>query len=116
MIPIVRALTGQRPFPFPSAVLWFVKMETGVPVNEIRPINDLAQISPRPLLFIHGGQDFVVPAHNSQDMYEAAGEPKELFLLPNGQHTKLVAIDPVGYETQLTAFLDKYLGAQPGSR
>ncbi len=47
----------------------------------------VAQIAPRALLLIHASGDDVVPAFVSQRLYEAAGEPKELWLLPDGSHT-----------------------------
>ncbi|KAH7376862.1 Alpha/Beta hydrolase protein [Plectosphaerella cucumerina] len=51
------------------------------------PLSDLDVISPRPVLFISGDQ-----AHSlefSEDAYEAAAEPKELFWVPNAGHVDL---------------------------
>lgn len=45
------------------------------------------RIPPRPLLFVHCEGDEVVPAHISQQLYDAVAEPKALWLLPGGDHT-----------------------------
>lgn len=51
------------------------------------PFNDIDTISPRPMLFIAGDQ-----AHSryfSEDAYERAAEPKELFWVPGAGHADL---------------------------
>lgn len=107
--PIVQALSGRPPFPFPAAVMWFVNLETGVNVSEVRPIDDLAQITPRPILFIHGEGDTVVPVTNSQDMFEAAGEPKEILIIPNAEHGGFLDAAPQEFEQRFVGFFDQYL-------
>lgn len=49
-------------------------------------LDSIERISPIPLLLIHGEQDAVVSATHSQRLYEAAAEPKALWLLPQGRH------------------------------
>lgn len=39
-----------------------------------------------PVLFIHGTSDGLVPAHMSQDLFDAASEPKRLLLIPDAGH------------------------------
>ena len=51
------------------------------------PFNDIETISPRPMLFIAGDK-----AHSrefSEDAYKRAGEPKELYIVPNAGHVDL---------------------------
>ena len=51
------------------------------------PFNDINTISPRPMLFIAGEN-----AHSrefSEDAYSLAGEPKELYIVPNAGHVDL---------------------------
>ncbi|GGE94069.1 alpha/beta hydrolase [Hymenobacter cavernae] len=48
---------------------------------------DLApQVSPRPLLLVHGTADEVLPAACSENIYARAGQPKELLLYPGCRH------------------------------
>jgi alpha-beta hydrolase superfamily lysophospholipase len=44
------------------------------------------RLSPRPLLLVHCEGDEVVPSHLSRRIYDAAAEPKSLWLLPEGDH------------------------------
>lgn len=66
------------------------------------PFNDIATISPRPMLFITGDQ-----AHSrefSEEAYRLAAEPKELVVVPDAGHVDLydrVDLIPFG---KLTAF------------
>ena len=84
--PIVQALTGRPPLPFPAAVTMMVNLLSGVNVSEVRPVDDLPQIAPRPLLFVHGADDVVVPASSSEVMFAAAAEPKDLLIIPQAGH------------------------------
>lgn len=110
VVPIVRALTGGYPPALhPAAVLWFASQETGTDLNTVQPINDLAQIAPRPILFIHGEQDMVVPPADAEAMYAAASEPKELYIVPGADHENFFKVEPVEYEQRLLTFLDTHL-------
>jgi len=44
------------------------------------------ELSPRPLLLIHGERDRNLPARCSRDIYEWANEPKELVIYPDCGH------------------------------
>ena len=46
----------------------------------------VAQVSPRPLLVLHGTADEILPAACSQDIYARAHEPKEILLYPGCRH------------------------------
>lgn len=56
--------------------------------DDYSPSASVAAISPLPLLLIHGESDVVVPFHDSQQLFERAGEPKELWLVPGAGHTQ----------------------------
>lgn len=73
------------------------------------PFNDIETISPRPLLFITGDQ-----AHSrefSEDAYQRAAEPKELYIVPGAGHVDLydrVTLIPFD---KLASFFNKHLAA-----
>ena len=56
--------------------------------NKLSPKKTVQNIAPVPLLLIHGTADQVVPYKHAQKLFEKAGEPKELWTVPNGQHTE----------------------------
>lgn len=49
-------------------------------------IDVVDRISPVPLLLIHGQRDPVVDARHSQRLFEAARDPKDLWLIPDARH------------------------------
>lgn len=49
-------------------------------------IDGLADLSPMPLLFVHGEEDEVLPASCSRQLYEQADQPKRLILYPHCLH------------------------------
>jgi len=51
------------------------------------------RINPRPLLLVHCEHDEVVPVHISEAIYNAAEEPKSLWILPEGGH-RFASHDP----------------------
>jgi hypothetical protein len=54
--------------------------------EEYSPLPVVEKIAPIPLLVIHGDQDPIVPVHHSWQLYEAAREPKDLWIVPGGVH------------------------------
>ena len=54
--------------------------------RQIRPIDVIGQIAPRPVLLLHGARDEVVPPADAQALYDRAGEPRELIILPEAGH------------------------------
>ncbi|SIR40951.1 hypothetical protein SAMN05421840_12023 [Shewanella morhuae] len=67
----------------------------------------IAEISPRPVLFIHGEK-----AHSryfSETAFAAAAEPKELMIIPGANHTDLYdQVDIIPFD-KLTAFFKQHL-------
>lgn len=71
------------------------------------PFNDIETISPRPLLFIAG--DHAHSIEFSQDAYNRAAEPKELYLVPDAGHVDLYdRLDKIPFD-KLESFFTKYL-------
>ena len=58
--------------------------------NDYKPLEEIAAISPTPVLIIHGMADRVIPPHHGDALYAAAGEPKEIWLLPDIGHIQSV--------------------------
>jgi fermentation-respiration switch protein FrsA (DUF1100 family) len=54
----------------------------------VPPTEAAAMISPTPLLIVHGDQDIYFPPDHGQDLYDAASEPKELWLIPGFGHAE----------------------------
>lgn len=56
------------------------------------PIALVDRVAPTPLLVVHGEEDPYLTTDNARELYAAAGEPKELWILPGYGHAEL-AVD-----------------------
>ncbi|MBE9134558.1 alpha/beta hydrolase, partial [Tychonema sp. LEGE 07196] len=59
-----------------------------------------------PVLFIHGTADTVVPAQMSKKLFDAAPEPKQLYMVPDGGHNNVAEIGGAEYLQRLSQFWD----------
>ena len=57
----------------------------------VPPADAAAQIAPVPLLIVHGDQDGYFPIEHATQLYEAANEPKELWIVPGFGHAESAA-------------------------
>lgn len=105
----VRVLANLPPFPFAPLMIYFGSREAGIDISQVRPIDVVDDIAPRPLLIIHGRLDRLVPVDNAERLYAAAGEPRQLYLIDNAGHYPLIEPDPVGFETTFKAFFAEHL-------
>lgn len=77
------------------------------------PIQRVAQIAPRALLLIAPSGDRTVSPAQSQRMFDAAGEPKELFIVEGAAHADAHAAAPEAYERRVLDFLARHLDGVP---
>lgn len=64
----------------PDPLQWLESLYT------VRPETAIACLSGRPLLMVHGREDELVPVEHAKQLYELAGEPKELLILEGAGH------------------------------
>jgi pimeloyl-ACP methyl ester carboxylesterase len=57
----------------------------------VPPADAAALIAPVPLLIVHGDQDGYLPIEHATQLYEAANEPKELWIVPGFGHAESAA-------------------------
>ena len=81
------------PYPMINPLAKYIaQIETGVKINEIDPLKDIARISPRPVYIVHGTGDMVAPPDAGRKLYDAAGEPRFLWEAENVQHLMIYQI------------------------
>ncbi len=101
--------TGLPAFPFAPLIVFFGQMQSGANIDQVRPVEDIGRIAPRPVMIIRGGQDLWVPAFNADRLYAAAGEPKELWDAPDAGHSMVMEVYPEEYERRVVGFFDRHL-------
>ncbi len=99
--------THLPPFPFAPLTIFWGERITHINLKAIRPAQDIAALAPRPILLISDLLDLIVdePA-DGELLYANAGEPKELWQLPDCQHVQCFATYPDAYISRVSAFLE----------
>jgi fermentation-respiration switch protein FrsA (DUF1100 family) len=96
---------GYHPRAVNSGNAWSVT--TPISFMNMPILTYIKEISPRPILFIHGEK-----AHSryfSETAYEAAAQPKELYIVPNANHVDLYdRVDMIPFD-KMTRFFNQNL-------
>jgi dipeptidyl aminopeptidase/acylaminoacyl peptidase len=77
--------------------------------EQVRALDAIAHVSPKPLLYIHGDQDRRISTEQAFRLFEAAEGPKELWLLENADHGQVHSIGLEQLMPQIVLFLDQAL-------
>ena len=83
----------------------------GGDLEQSDPLRWVAKIAPRGLFLIHGEEDPYVSVEEVRRLYDAAGEPKELWIAPGAGHRRVDQVYPDDYRDRVVSFFDRYLGA-----
>ena len=121
--PEIEALVADSPFatledeldlrvPYPllnPLIRFFAERETGLHLDMLRPVDDIGSISPRPVFLIQGMGDTMVPLDSVQRLYDAAGEPRQLWTEMDVPHLNMYAYYRKRYTKQVIKFFNTYL-------
>lgn len=76
------------------------------------PIDRVADVSPKPLLLVHGEADDLIPPRMSEELYQSAREPKRIRMIPRmGHNDDWRSSDPLFVSTIL-----EFLNSPPNSQ
>jgi len=78
-------------------------------LSEASPIRWVGRIAPRPVLFIHGDRDPYVTVADVESLYAAAGEPKQLWRVPEAGHREVDQHRPAEYRQRVIGFFEQHL-------
>ena len=101
-------------FPFaPLVIFWGTRM-TGIKLNNIRPVEEISAIAPRPIFLISDLADAIVDEpFDGELLYANAGHPKELWQVPECHHVQCFTVYREDFLRRVSAFLEKSFGAGP---
>lgn len=93
--------------PFFQAALFY---HTGKLLSDIDPIDTVPKAT-SPVMFIHGGQDTLVPPDTCDELAAAAGsKDKGVYIFENAGHANALSVNPEGYQFVITRFLQTIPG------
>ena len=98
------------PTVFLPPLLFMVKIMYGVDFTAIKPVESVSEIAPRPVFFIHGELDEVVPLEHVYRLQQASKNPQDqLWVVPQVHHVMAYSAHPEEYMSKITAFFDAVL-------
>jgi alpha-beta hydrolase superfamily lysophospholipase len=83
-------------------------LETADALIEFRPEDQIGRLAPRPVLLVHGAADRLVPVDESRSLFERAGSPRRLEVLPGVGHFDWVMPGSHGF-TDVTQRVIRFL-------
>jgi uncharacterized protein len=89
-------------------LLWQLPLWTGVSAEDLRPIDELPGLG-APVLIASGALDKHTSWPETQRLFNAAPQPKELWRVDGAAHVDLHAFTPAAYERRVLHFLAKHL-------
>ena len=95
--------------PFSPLSLKLIEWRAAIDLDELRPVEDVGRLSPRPLMLIHGTADAVVPLRDSEHLLAAAGAPAELWRVDGASHGDTVAPGGATASERVAAFFQRSL-------
>jgi len=89
--------------------IWLMGLRLGCSLSEADPIRWVDKIAPRALFIIHGALDPFVAVEQARELYAAADQPKEIWIVPEAGHRQADRRHPEEYRHRILAFFDQWL-------
>ena len=90
---------------------WQFKPRLGIDAESLRPIDHIGKIS-SPKLLIVGAEDQHTTLEESRRLFDAASEPKQLWVVGGAKHVDLYPVTKKEYEQHVVGFFGKFLRPQ----
>lgn len=98
------------PYPLINPLAKFItKVETGIDLDQVSPLNEIGKISPRLVYIVHSTADIVAPPTAGEKLFNAAKEPRFLWLEKDAAHLAIYLENPRRYQRRLGDFFDEWL-------
>jgi pimeloyl-ACP methyl ester carboxylesterase len=98
------------PAPVVNAALAVTRRRLGFDPEDYSPVKVVGRIAPRPLFLIQGDRDARMPPVEGERLFAVAGEPKELWTVPEADHGEIWEKAGTAFEDRVRAFYKKVLG------
>jgi fermentation-respiration switch protein FrsA (DUF1100 family) len=98
------------PYPLINPLAKFItQIRTGISMDDVSPIDDIGKISPRPVYIVQSTGDAVAPPDSGEKLFNAAGEPRFLWIEENAPHMQTFLDNPRRYKRRMIEFFDEWL-------
>ncbi len=76
--------------------------------NNVAPVEAVRHVRV-PVFLLHGTEDNLIKYNYSEKVYNAANEPKELWLVPGARHHDMMEVGGEEYTRRITEFFERHL-------
>jgi fermentation-respiration switch protein FrsA (DUF1100 family) len=90
-------------------VIALYELHSGIRVDDVRPVDAIARISPRAAFIIDGWQGGAIIMDSPNRLYNAAKQPKKIWTEDGVPHLGMYNFNPALYEQQVIGFFEQYL-------
>jgi fermentation-respiration switch protein FrsA (DUF1100 family) len=90
-------------------VILFGEWNSGAKMDEVRPVDGIGKISPRAVFVIDGWNGGAIAMNSPYRLYDAAKEPKQIWVEQGVPHLGMYGNDPQVYEKRVFDFFDEWL-------
>lgn len=97
-------------WPFAPLLVALAERRVGIKISQVDSARDLATIHPRAVMIIHGTEDDFFPLHHALKMYEAAQEPKELWIIEGFGHGNPAVGREAEFGARVVPFFENVFG------
>ena len=104
----LRMRLGPLGGPLSALLLWQLPLRLGIRPDALHPIQYVGQVK-APVLIAAGSADLHTTLSETQRLYEAAAQPKTLWVVEGAAHVNLHAYAREEYERRIGAFLAAHL-------
>ena len=94
---------------FQPFVLFWGEYYSGAEIVDVNPELAIRKISPRPVLVIDGWEGGAAAMNSPYRLYDAANEPKEIWVEEGIPHLGMFNNNPKKYENKATRFFEEWL-------
>lgn len=104
------AIVRQVPPLLASVIGWLVVLLASVRLRanlfSADPIHWVGKIAPCPVLIMHGTADEAIPVTEAQRLFDAAREPKQLWIVPGAKHRQIEEVAKEEYRRRVLEFFE----------
>jgi len=76
--------------------------------NDVAPV-EAVKVIHVPIFLLHGTEDNLIKYNYAEKVYNAASQPKELWLIPGAKHHDMMEVGGEEYTRRITEFFEKHL-------
>jgi fermentation-respiration switch protein FrsA (DUF1100 family) len=95
---------------FLTWTVFIAKRLYGIDLSALKPVEAVKKTDAPPVLFIHGGQDDMIPVEHAKVLVKSSSNHQsKLWIVPAAQHVGSYAARPKEYGSKVISFFDKVL-------